>query len=162
MVPQHFSAAERAQILAPAAWLFGLGLVIGMVFLFAAIGHIAAWPLVPALDIQMPGSEEAWRRTHLGMLINAVTMVAFAVAGGSIRLTQSARRGYIVCVWVTGWANSLGFLVGALFGVRGLEFGGAWSNSLNYLLFLIAVPSAFGQAWLLWRGARNAIQEAQA
>ena len=162
MVPQQLSAAERARILAPAAALFGLGLVIGMVFLFEAIGHIAAWPLVPALDIQMPGTEEAWRRTHLALLFNAVTMMAFALAGGSIRLTQGARRLYIISVWVTGWANSLGFLVGAVFGVRGLEFGEGWSNSLNYLLFLIAVPTAFSQAWLLWRGARNAMQEGQA
>ncbi|RZO87195.1 MAG: hypothetical protein EVA65_02700 [Oceanococcus sp.] len=162
MRPENLSAAERARILAPAAGLFGLGLVIGLVFTFEAIGHVAAWPLLPALDIQMPGTEAAWRRTHLGLLINAIAMIAFAAAGASIRLTQGARRWYIICVCVTGWSNSLGFLVGALFGVRGLAFGGSLTNTLNYLLFLIAVPTAFAQAWLLWRGARNTRLEAQA
>lgn len=162
MTAEYLSAQERARILGPAAWLFGLGLVIGLVFTFKAIGHVAAWPLIPALDIDMPGTEAAWRRTHLGLLINALAMIAFALAGASIRLTQGARRWYIICVCITGWSNSLGFLVGALFGVRGLEFGGSWSNALNYLLFLIAVPTAFAQAWLLWRGARAVKQEASA
>ena len=57
MRPENLSAAERARILAPAAGLFGLGLVIGLVFTFEAIGHVAAWPLLPALDIQMPGTD---------------------------------------------------------------------------------------------------------
>ncbi|HEY0915346.1 MAG TPA: hypothetical protein VGE22_10780 [Solimonas sp.] len=154
MALDKLSAPERARILAPAAALFALSLVVGLIFTFEAIGHVAAWPLLPVLDFQMPGTEAAWRRTHLGALMNALAMIAFAAAGSSIRLSAKARRVYIVSVCITGWANTLGFLVGALFGVRGLEFGGAWTNSLNYLLFLLAVPTAFTQAWLLWQGAR--------
>jgi len=154
MTRDSLSAPERARILAPAAALFAFGLVIGLVFTFEAIGHVAAWPLLPVLDFQMPGTEAAWRRAHLGALINALAMIAFALAGGSILLGARARGLYILSVCITGWANTLGFLVGALFGVRGLEFGAPWANALNYLLFLAAVPTAFAQSWLLWQGAR--------
>lgn len=153
MKAERLSAKERAQILAPAAALFGLGLVVGLIFTFKAIGHVAAWPLIPALDIAIPGTEEAWRRTHVGALMNALAMIAFAAAGSSVRLTDRARRLYIWTVCITGWANTLGFLVGALFGVRGLAFGASLANSLNYLLFLVAALTAFTQTWLLWRGA---------
>lgn len=148
------SAQERARILAPAALLFAAGLVIGLIFTFKAIGHVAAWPLIPVLNFEMPGTEAAWRRTHLGALINALAMIGFAVAGSSILLSARARQFYIWSVCITGWSNTLGFLVGALFGVRGLAFGGPWANSLNYLFFLVAVPTAFAQAWLLWQGSR--------
>lgn len=154
MTPESLSAPERARILAPAAALFALGLVIGLIFTFEAIGHVAVWPLIPALEFDMPGTEAAWRRTHLGALMNALAMIAFAAAGSGIRLGARARQIYIWSVCITGWGNSLGFLVGALFGVRGLAFGAPWTNSLNYLLFLIAALTAFVQAWLLWQGAR--------
>ena len=162
MTLDNLSAPERARILAPAAALFALSLVVGLVFTFEAIGHVVVWPFLPSLDIQMPGTEAAWRRAHLGALMNALAMIAFAAAGSAIRLSAKARRVYIISVCVTGWANTLGFLVGALFGVRGLEFGAPWSNSLNYLLFLVAVPTAFIQAWLLWQGARAQLRSAAA
>lgn len=158
---ERLSARERARILAPAATLFALALVIGLIFTFKAIGHVAAWPLIPVLDIEMPGTEAAWRRTHLGALMNALAMMAFAVAGSSLRLSARARQWYVVSVCITGWGNTLGFLVGALFGVRGLAFGGAWANSLNYLLFLVAAATAFIQAWLLWQGARARSHEGE-
>ena len=159
MTLERLSARDRARILAPAAALFALALAIGLIFTFEAIGHIAAWPLIPVLNFDMPGTEAAWRRTHLGALMNALAMIAFAAAGSSIRLGARARQVYIYSVCITGWGNSLGFLVGALFGVRGLAFGGAWTNSLNYLLFLIAAVTAFVQAWLLWQGARARLRE---
>lgn len=154
MTREPLSAAQRARILASAAVLFGLALVIGLIFTFEVIGHVAVWPLLPALDIGMPGSEAAWRRAHLGALLNALAMIAFGLAGSGILLGPKARQVYVWCVCITGWANSLGFLVGAVFGVRGLAFGGAWANSLNYFFFLVAALTAFIQAGLLWNGAR--------
>lgn len=153
---QPLSTQERARILGPAALLFAAALVIGLIFTFEVIGHIAAWPLIPQLDVDMPGTEAAWRRTHLGALMNAIAMIAFAAAGSALRLGETGRKVYIISVCITGWANSLGFLTGALFGVRGLAFGDGWSNSLNYLFFLLAAVTAFVQTWLLWQGARAA------
>lgn len=153
MTPAPLSPAERARIAYWAAWLFGAGLVVGLIFTFEAIGHVAAWPLLPAFDFDFPGDEAGWRRAHLGFIVNAVAMLAFAGVGGLATLGPSARRWFVVCVIVTGWANAAGFLTGTLFGVRGLAFGGQVANSITYLLFLVAVATAFVQTVLLARGA---------
>ncbi|MDD3765124.1 MAG: hypothetical protein PHP86_17655 [Nevskiales bacterium] len=155
MAPEPLSASRRAAIVQWAAWLFCAGLVVGLIFTFESIGHIAAWPLLPRIDFDFPGDVTAWRRAHLGLIVNAIAMLAFAAAGRSARLGPSAQRSYVIAVIVTGWANSAGFLTGTLFGVRGLAFGGAVANSATYLFFLVAVASAFVQAILLALGARR-------
>jgi hypothetical protein len=151
---QQLSPAAQAQMFRHAAVLFGLGLVFGLIFTFEVIGHVAIWPLVPEWAFDVPGEEAAWRRTHLGALMNALAVMGFAAAGPVLQLGARARRWYVVMVLVTAWGNTLGFLTGALFGVRGLAFGGDWANSLNYLFFLVAALTAFVQCGLLWRGAR--------
>jgi hypothetical protein len=143
------SQSQRATIILYAAWLFGAGLVVGLVFTFEAIGHVAAWPLLPQINFDFPGTEAGWRRAHLGLIVNSIAMLAFAAVAGSVRFGPRARGIYVVSVIVTGYANSLGFLTGTLFGVRGLEFGGAVANTATYLFFLVAVVTAFAQAILL-------------
>ena len=149
-------AAQRDRIFRHAAALFIAGLVFGLIFTFEALGHVAAWPLLPAIDFDFPGSEQAWRRTHLGAVINALAMLLFALAGPHLQLGERGRRSFVWAVLITGWGNTLGFLVGTLFGARGLAFGGGVANSLGYLLFLAAAISAFVQGGLLWSGARGA------
>ncbi|MFA5938094.1 MAG: hypothetical protein WC809_01965 [Sinimarinibacterium sp.] len=149
------SAAQRDRIFRHAAGLFIAGLVMGLIFTFEALGHVAAWPLVPAIDFDFPGTEQAWRRTHLGAVINALAMLLFALAGTHLQLGERGRRSFVWAVVITGWGNTLGFLVGTLFGARGLAFGGGAANSLSYLLFLAAAFSAFVQGGLLWSGARQ-------
>lgn len=136
--------------------LFLLGLVAGLVFTFEAIGHVAVWPVIPQLAIDFPGDEAGWRKTHLGFVINAMAILVFAAAAGRASFSERGARLFGTAVIVTGWGNSLGFLTGALFGVRGLEFGGVPANTLSYLLFLIAALSAFVQAILLVAGAARA------
>ncbi|TJY64796.1 hypothetical protein E4T66_00695 [Sinimarinibacterium sp. CAU 1509] len=148
--------AQRATIIQYAAWLFGAGLVVGLVFTFEAIGHVAAWPLLPPINFDFPGTEAGWRRAHLGLIINAIAMLAFAAVATTARFGSRGRAIYVVSVIVTGYANSLGFLTGTLFGVRGLEFGGAAANTATYLFFLVAVVTGFAQAGLLAAAAATA------
>lgn len=154
-------SSSRALIVQHAALLFALGLAAGLVFTFEAIGHVAAWPLLPSIDFDFPGTADTWRRAHLGLLMNAIAMLAFAAGAGHIRVGASAARWFTVSVLVTGWGNSLGFLTGTLFGVRGLEFGGLLANSVNYLFFLVASVTGFIQAGIAIRGAARARSEPQ-
>ncbi len=150
------STAHRARIVRSAAVLFAVGLVTGLIFTFEAIGRIEAWPLLPAITFDFPGTEAAWRRAHLGVLMNSLAMLAFAGVGGLVCLGDPGQRWLTRCVIITGWGNSLGFLIAALYSVRGLAFGDVIANSVVYLLFLLAALTAFVQAALLWRGAAAA------
>ncbi len=149
-------SSSRSLLVQHAALLFALGLVAGLIFTFEVIGHVAAWPLLPAIDFDFPGTADTWRRTHLGLLMNAIAMLAFAAGSSYIRIGERAARWFTVSVLITGWGNSLGFLTGTLFGVRGLEFGGALANSANYLFFLVASVTGFIQAGIAMRGAAHA------
>lgn len=149
------STAHRARIVRSAAVLFAAGLVIGLIFTFEAIGRIEAWPLLPAITFDFPGTEAAWRRAHLGALMNALAMFAFAGIGSVVCLSDPGQRWLARCVIITGWGNSLGFLIGAIYSVRGLAFGDVVANSVVYVLFLIAAGTAFVQAFLVWKGART-------
>lgn len=156
MILAALPSSSRARIVQHAAILFLLGLVAGLIFTFEAIGHVAAWPLLPVIDFDFPGTADTWRRSHLGLLMNAIAMLAFAAAAGQIRIGERGAQWFTISVLVTGWGNSLGFLTGTLFGVRGLEFGGALANSANYLFFLVAAVTGFIQAGIAIRGAANA------
>ncbi len=147
------STALRARIVRQAAVLFAAALVIGLIFTFEAIGRIEAWPLLPAIQFDFPGTEAAWRRAHIGTLMNSLAMLAFAGVGGLICLSDPGQRWLTRCVIITGWGNSLGFLIAAIYSVRGLAFGDVIANSTVYILFLLAAVTAFVQVTLLWRGA---------
>lgn len=161
MSSEALGVADRARLFRSAALLFGFGLLLGLVFTFNLIGDVVAWPLLPSTGLSIPGTEAGWRRAHLGGIVNALAMMAFAAAGASLRLGETGRRLYGGFTQLTGWCNSIGFFIAALTGTRGLGYGGSLANSLVYLLFLVAVCTAIGQTWLLWRGANQALHEAR-
>ena len=133
--------------------MFALGLVAGLLFTFAIIGRVEAWPLLPAMDFVIPGSAQAWRQTHIGILFNAITLFAIAGVGKSILLTDRLQILLVMCVILTGWFNIAGFVTGTLFGVRGLAMGADLANSVTYIFFLVAVVTAMIQATLIVMGA---------
>lgn len=153
MALASLSARQRASLLRSAALLFGFGLSVGMLFTFNLIGHVVVWPLIPDLALQVPGTDAAWHRAHLGAIINSIAMIAFTVAGSYLRLNPRTLSMYALCVQVTGWGNSIAFVIGALASERGLAFGMSVANSVMYLLFLSAALTAYMQAWLLWKGS---------
>lgn len=148
--------AVRSRLVFHGAVLFLLGLVAGLIFTFEAIGHVAVWPVIPQLAIDFPGDEAGWRKVHLGFIVNSMAILLFAAASGHASLGPRAGKIFMGSVITTGWGNSLGFLIGALFGVRGLEFVGNEANQVSYLLFTIAAVTAFTQAGLLAVGALRA------
>ena len=154
-----FSQRIRLGLMAQGGLLFGLGLVVGLLFTFIIIGRVEIWPVLPALDFTVPGTEAAWRRAHLGLMFNAVTLLLFACVAGSLSLSLGQQRVYGWSVAITAWGNSAGFLLAALTSTRGLAMGGGAGNSLTYLCFLVAALTAFVQVWLLVAGALRARRE---
>ena len=83
-----------------------------------------------------PGRRGGWRRTPLGVMVNAIAVLAFAAASPDAAVGERAAGWFTASVVIASWDHSFGFLTGALCGVRGLEFGGVPANTLTCRLFL--------------------------
>ncbi len=149
---------RQAFLITHGALLFAGGLLAGLALTFSLLGHFEIWPLIGKTEVEIPGSSRAWLRTHLGLIMNGLAVWVFALIAGRILLSEGQQKLYIVSVLITAWFNSAGFLIGTLFGVHGLSFGGNVPNTLTYLFFLIAVVTVFIQIALVLLGARRLSQ----
>jgi len=146
----------QASMIVHGALVFIVGLLAGFPFAFVTLGKIALWPAPGSIDVHMPGDVRAWHMAHLEGILNGLTLFAVAAIMPQLRLGE---RGLKVIAWtliVTAWGNMIASLIGPLFGGRGLEFGGSVSNSLMYVLFVIAVATVLIALGLVVRGARRA------
>ncbi len=57
---------------------------------------------------------------------------------------------------MTAWGNIIASFIGPLFGGRGLVIGTSVSNTLMYVLFVVAVITIIVAMCLIFRGARGA------
>jgi hypothetical protein len=141
-------------LVAHGALVFLAGLVAGFPFALleihaATLGSSDAPPPVP-------GDVRGWRMAHLEGVLNGLTCFAGAAVAPYLRLSA---RAYAILAWalvVTAWGNMIASLIGPLFGGRGLVFGGSVSNSLMYVLFVVAVVTIALAMGLVVRGALTA------
>jgi hypothetical protein len=124
------------------------------------LGMAVGFPYALVVTGDIVSSERAWRMAHLEGVLNGLLMLAIAGIGG--RLALSARQGQVL-LWalvVTGYGNVVAATIGAVFAVRGLVPGGSFSNTLVYLLFLVAVVAVLVALGLVLHGARRRSGEA--
>ena len=151
----ELSTARQARMITHGALIFSGGLIAGLMLTFALLGHIEVWPVLGHIDVQVPGGSRAWLRSHLGLIINGIGVWVFMLIGSRLLLTEQQQQLYVITVLITAWFNSAGFIIGTLFGVHGLEFGGTVANSMTYLLFFVAVITVVIQMALVFKGARQ-------
>jgi hypothetical protein len=141
-------------LVAHGALVFLAGLVAGFPF---AMLQIHAMTLDAAAGPPpAPGDVRGWRMAHLEGVLNGLVCFAGAAIGPYLRLSP---RAHAVLAWslvVTAWGNIVASFIGPLFGGRGLVFGGSLSNSLMYVLFVVAVITVIVAMCLIFRGARGA------
>jgi hypothetical protein len=125
----------------------------GLVVLF--IGLVAGAPYGAAL-VEGWGAEaeRAWKLAHMEGVQNGIMILALAGASAWLSLGAVGER---VVVWgavLAAYGNTLGALLGALVGQRGLAPQGPLTNWLVFIGFmfgmwgvLIAVPVAAKGAW---------------
>lgn len=148
---------ERLQsvMIANGALVFIVGLLAGFPFAFVILGKVVLWPIPGALDWQMPGDLRGWHMAHLEGILNGLTLFAVAAILPRLRLGETALR---VVAWglvITAWGNIAASVIGPIFGGRGLEFGGSVTNSLMYLLFVLAIGTVIVAIALVYHGARS-------
>lgn len=144
----------QSTMIANGALVFLVGMVAGFPYAFVIIEKIALWPIPGSIDWAPPGDVRAWRMAHLEGILNGLTLIAVGAAGGRLKIT---RRAELIIGWgliITSWGNISASVIGPLFGGRGLEFGGGISNSLMYLLFVLAIGVVIAAMIVVYRGAR--------
>lgn len=144
---------EFSRLIVSGGALFAFGLLAGLIYTFALIGQIEVWPLPWHITLASYWDADAWRRAHVGSLMNAIAVLVFASAAKAISLPDSSWFPFALCVQATAWLNSAAYVLAAILGVRGLSGNGSETNLVVYLLFLMAVITAFIQSWLLARHA---------
>lgn len=143
----------RSLMVAHGALVFLVGLAAGFPFVYVILEKVTLWPIPGSIDWKPPGDYRAWRMAHLEGILNGLTLIAVAAAGGQIKLSTRAQS---IVGWgliITAWGNISASVIGPIFGGRGLEFGSGLSNSLMYLLFVAAIGMVITAMVLVCMGA---------
>lgn len=150
-------------------FLNGMGLIafaafVGWHWFFNLLGEIVMWPIVPPIDVQIPGEERAWRMVHMEGITQGLLIMAIGFAGPWILLSSRWHRVLFWCCLITAWLFTVPTFFHALLGTRGLAFGGGpfKPGFANDILYLIGWPPMIAVHIMLvltilgaWRGVRS-------
>ncbi len=150
---------ERTRVLlvANGAGLWITAVLVGWMFMFMLLGEVVLFPLIPAIDVKIPGEARAWNMAHLEGITNGLLLMGLAALAPLLTLSERQGRILFWSALVTGWGFTLPAWANALAGTRGLAFNGgpfAGSRLANNLIYIsgwpavIAVHIVFGL--LLW------------
>lgn len=99
-------------------------------------------------------AERAWKLAHMEGVQNGLLTLVLAAIGGRLVLGARAERIVVWGVVLAAWGNTVGALLAALTGARGLAPQGPAANWLVFVAYmfgmwgvLIAVPIAVRGAW---------------
>lgn len=126
------------------------------------VGMVAGVPYGQAIVNHWgEASVQAWKLAHLEGLTNGLLVLAVGGIGGVLVLGERAQKTLVATLLVGGWANTLGGIVAALVGARGLDPNGPPENWLVFpiwmlgLLPLVALPIAIAGALASLRASRR-------
>lgn len=149
--------------------LIAMAVLSGWFYFFFTLGAIDLWPFVTDVPVQIAGDRRAWNMAHLEGITNGTMLVAIGAGGAWLRLGERAQRVLVWACLAFGWLFTLPAIANAMFGTRGLEFGGGpfpGDVTINNVIFLfgwpamigvhIAVPLLVWGAWQHYRQLRAA------
>lgn len=136
--------SERLRVLLflHGALLFCFAVFVGWQWFFALLARIELWPVIPAIDIKLPDDSRAWRMVHMEAITQGLLLMALGLGGAWLRLTAKQHRLLFWSGLVTAWLFTVPTWFHALFGTRGLAFGGTpfKPGLANDVLYLIGWP----------------------
>jgi hypothetical protein len=154
--------------------LNGVGLLItavatGWVYFFFLLGAIDLWPIVTDVQVSISGDRRAWNMAHLEGIMNGTLFLAIAMAARFGTLGPRAQSWLFWSTLAFGWCFTLPAIANAVFGTRGLEFGGGpfpGDVLTNNLIFLAGWPAVIGVHisfgllfWGIWQRYRQMGEE---
>jgi hypothetical protein len=136
-----------------------IGMLAGIGLLVSLLGGLEIWPGF-ILPLQLPGSSDAWVRTHIGGMLNAfmIMLVALVLPIVDFEEANAYRMSWMLIG--TGWANTLFYWAAIFAPNRALTFGdnafgpanlasilGLAPSLLFAVISIIAVVQLARQAW---------------
>jgi hypothetical protein len=91
---------------------------------FALLGRIELWPLIPPIDVKLPDDHRAWRMVHMESISQGLMLMALGLGGRFVQLSTRQHRLLFWSALITAWLFTVPTWFHALFGTRGLAFGG--------------------------------------
>ena len=99
-------------------------------------------------------SESQFRTAHVGGTLHAVFLYAMAGVISTFCWTHGERKSLTYNTILMGWTNTLGYIVGAMLGKRGLKFTGMDGNIPPLVLFCTAMYALTKVLYFSWKGSR--------
>ncbi|MEM1186951.1 MAG: hypothetical protein AAGI72_00410 [Pseudomonadota bacterium] len=156
---------KRILLVLNGAGLLLTSVVIGWFYFFFTLGAIDLWPIVTDVPVEIGGDRRAWNMAHLEAITNGLILIVIGLAGPYIRLPAVAQ---MLLFWGSvafAWLFTLPAFANAVFGTRGLEFGGGpfpGDVTINNIIFLTGWPAMIGVhialpllVWGVWQHYRN-------
>ena len=151
------SMSERMRTL---LFLNGVGLLIlaifiGWIWFFTLLGKIVLWPIPIDIPFSTPDDGRAWRMAHMEGITHGLLLMAWAAGGRFIRLSAGQFKWFFWSALITAWLFTIPPIFNALFGTRGLSFGGApfKGGMANDIIYLTGWPPVICVHVLLALGA---------
>ncbi|MEM9314256.1 MAG: hypothetical protein AAGA95_06480, partial [Pseudomonadota bacterium] len=138
---------KRVLLVLNGAGLLLTSVVIGWFYFFFTLGAIDLWPIVTDVPVEIGGDRRAWNMAHLEAITNGLILIVIGLAGPYIRLPAVAQ---VLLFWGSvafAWLFTLPAFANAVFGTRGLEFGGGpfpGDVTINNIIFLTGWPAMIG------------------
>lgn len=156
---------KRVLLVLNGAALLLTSVLIGWLYFFFTLGAIDLWPFVTDIPVEIGGDRRAWNMAHLEAITNGLILIAVGLAGRYIDLGRLAQRFLFWGSLAFAWMFTLPAFANAIFGTRGLEFGGGpfpGDVTINNIIFLSGWPAMIGVHIALpllmlgiWRHYRN-------
>ena len=132
----------RALLLLNGIGLFILAILIGWIWFFALLKSVQLWPLPINIAVAIPDDGRAWRMAHMEGITQGLLLMALGAGGQFMRLSQ---RQFAWLFWssvVSAWFFTIPTLFNAMFGTRGLAFGGGpfKAGMANDIIYLFGWP----------------------
>jgi hypothetical protein len=136
--------SERLRVLLAAhgAGLWITAVLIGWMYMFMLLEEIVLFPLIPSIDIEIPGDRRGWNMAHMEGVTNGLLLMGLAALAPLLTLSERESRVLFWAAVITAWGFTLGAWANALAGTRGLAFdGGPFEGGvLNNAIYLFGWP----------------------
>lgn len=130
----------RRQLILHGGFVMLFGFAAGFAFVFYILGSIELWPIPGKIAYQLPGSDKAWRMTHMEGVINGLMLWLLAAVLPTFELSVSLTRRVAYALIITAWTFPIASLFDALFkDSRGLRFAAPITNIIPFFLFYIGI-----------------------